>query len=151
VSVGSNDLTKYTLAVVDRGHNARLSERFFNALHPAGLLRRFDSQVVNEADAAGFQASGVAKMRPTPYRPFLLWGPGVPHAECGNRQRSHALRWLPCARWADRGPNAREERKRRSKAKTSDRDAALQERDRRRVCEPASLGGWKVAPAGSAN
>jgi phosphotransferase system enzyme I (PtsI) len=70
-SVGSNDLTQYTL-VVDRG-NARLAERF-NPLHPA-VVRQLD-QVRRAADGAGIPASVCGEMASDPIAVVLLTGLG---------------------------------------------------------------------------
>ena len=70
-SVGSNDLTQYTL-VVDRG-NARLASRF-NALHPA-VVRQLD-QVRRAAATAGIPASVCGEMASEPLPALLLIGLG---------------------------------------------------------------------------
>jgi phosphotransferase system enzyme I (PtsI) len=70
-SVGSNDLTQYTL-VVDRG-NARLAERF-NPLHPA-VVRQLD-QVRRAAGGAGIPASVCGEMASDPISVVLLTGLG---------------------------------------------------------------------------
>jgi phosphotransferase system enzyme I (PtsI) len=71
VSVGTNDLTQYTLAV-DRG-NARLADRF-SPHHPAviQLLER----VVDAADRIGVEASVCGEMASDPLSAFLLIGLG---------------------------------------------------------------------------
>ncbi len=71
VSVGTNDLTQYTLAI-DRG-NARLAERF-SPHHPAvvQLLER----VVDAADRVGIEASVCGEMASDPLSAFLLIGLG---------------------------------------------------------------------------
>lgn len=70
-SVGTNDLTQYTL-VVDRG-NARLAGRF-NSLHPA-VVRQLD-QVLRAAKAAGIEASVCGEMASEPLAVILLTGLG---------------------------------------------------------------------------
>lgn len=70
-SVGSNDLTQYTL-VVDRG-NARLAGRF-NSLHPA-VVRQLD-QVRRAAATAGISASVCGEMASDPISVILLIGLG---------------------------------------------------------------------------
>jgi len=119
VSVGSNDLTQYTLAV-DRG-NARLSERF-NALHPAVL--RLLQQVVTAADAAGIPASVCGEMASDPISAFLLLG-------LGYRTLSVAPPALPLLRWLVRQvrlAGAKRAAKAALKAKTTaDATAALHE------------------------
>lgn len=87
VSVGSNDLTQYTLAL-DRG-NARLAERF-TALHPAVV--RLLHQVVTSAKAAGIPASVCGEMASEPVSAFLLLG-------LGYRTLSVAPPALPLLRW----------------------------------------------------
>jgi phosphotransferase system enzyme I (PtsI) len=87
VSVGSNDLTQYTLAV-DRG-NARLVERF-TPLHPAVV--RLLHHVITAADAAGIPASVCGEMASDPISAFLLLG-------LGYRTLSVAPPALPLLRW----------------------------------------------------
>ena len=70
-SVGTNDLTQYTL-VVDRG-NARLAGRF-NPLHPA-VIRQLD-QVQRAARAAGIPASVCGEMASEALAVVLLTGLG---------------------------------------------------------------------------
>jgi phosphotransferase system enzyme I (PtsI) len=70
-SVGSNDLTQYTL-VVDRG-NARLASRF-NSLHPA-IVRQLD-QVQRAAKAGNITASVCGEMASEPLSVVLLTGLG---------------------------------------------------------------------------
>lgn len=70
-SVGSNDLTQYTL-VVDRG-NARLASRF-NSLHPA-VVRQLD-HVRRAAQTAGIPASVCGEMASDPLSAVLLIGLG---------------------------------------------------------------------------
>lgn len=70
-SVGSNDLTQYTL-VVDRG-NARLAGRF-NPLHPA-VIRQLD-QVQRAAKGAGIPASVCGEMASEALSVVLLTGLG---------------------------------------------------------------------------
>ena len=71
VSVGTNNLTQYTLAI-DRG-NARLADRF-SPHHPAviQLLER----VVDAADRGGIEASVCGEMASDPLSAFLLIGLG---------------------------------------------------------------------------
>ncbi|MGH7583341.1 MAG: putative PEP-binding protein [Gemmatimonadales bacterium] len=71
LSVGSNDLTQYTLAV-DRS-NARLAARF-NALHPA-MVRQLH-QVRSAAARAGIPASVCGEMASDPIAATLLLGLG---------------------------------------------------------------------------
>jgi len=71
VSVGTNDLTQYTL-VVDRG-NARLADRF--ASHDPSVLRLL-KMVADAARAAGKHASVCGEMASDPVHAFLLLGLG---------------------------------------------------------------------------
>jgi signal transduction protein with GAF and PtsI domain len=71
LSVGTNDLVQYTLAV-DRG-NARLADRF-TPLHPA-VLRSLD-MVQRAADAAGIEASVCGGMASDPITVLVLLGLG---------------------------------------------------------------------------
>ncbi len=71
LSVGSNDLTQYTLAV-DRG-NARLARRF-SSLHPAVVRQLRDVQVA--ASSAGISASVCGEMASDPMAAVLLLGLG---------------------------------------------------------------------------
>lgn len=71
LSVGSNDLTQYTLAV-DRG-NARLASRF-SPLHPA-VVRALD-RVRRAAGARGIPASICGEMASDPLAAVLLLGLG---------------------------------------------------------------------------
>ena len=71
LSVGSNDLTQYTLAV-DRG-NARLARRF-SALHPAVVRQLRDVQLA--AAAAGISAGVCGEMASDPIAALLLLGLG---------------------------------------------------------------------------
>ncbi|HEU4763518.1 MAG TPA: phosphoenolpyruvate--protein phosphotransferase [Gemmatimonadales bacterium] len=70
-SVGSNDLTQYTLAV-DRG-NARLAERF-NPHHPA-VVRQLVA-IARAGDAAGIPVSVCGEMASEPLTAVLLAGLG---------------------------------------------------------------------------
>jgi phosphotransferase system enzyme I (PtsI) len=87
LSVGSNDLTQYTLAV-DRG-NARLAARF-NPFHPAVL--RLLKRVCEAGDRAGKPASVCGEMASDPLAAFLLLG-------LGYRVLSVAPPALPLLRW----------------------------------------------------
>lgn len=71
VSIGSNDLTQYTLAV-DRG-NARLADRF-SPLHPA-VVRQL-AQVQRAAAAGGISSSVCGEMASNPLAAVLLVGLG---------------------------------------------------------------------------
>lgn len=90
VSVGTNDLTQYTLAV-DRG-NARLAGRFA-PLHPAML--RMLKIVVDAARARGHEPSVCGEMGSDPLAVFLLLGMGY-------RVLSVAPAALPLVRWCVR-------------------------------------------------
>lgn len=70
-SVGTNDLTQYTLAV-DRG-NARLASRF--TPHAPSLLRQL-RQVVQAADDAGIPVGVCGEMASEPLMAILLLGMG---------------------------------------------------------------------------
>jgi phosphotransferase system enzyme I (PtsI) len=70
-SVGTNDLTQYTLAV-DRG-NARLAERF-TSLHPA-VVRQM-KHIVDVGKAAGLPVSVCGEMASEPLAAVLLLGLG---------------------------------------------------------------------------
>lgn len=87
VSVGTNDLTQYTLAL-DRG-NARLADRF-SPHHPAvvQLLER----IVDAADRVGIEASVCGEMASDPMSAFLLIG-------LGYRVLSVSPPSLPLVRW----------------------------------------------------
>ena len=71
LSVGTNDLTQYTL-VVDRG-NARLAERF--TPHDPSVLRLL-KQIADAACAARKPASVCGEMASDPLSAFLLIGLG---------------------------------------------------------------------------
>jgi phosphotransferase system enzyme I (PtsI) len=71
LSVGTNDLTQYTLAV-DRG-NARLANRF-NSLHPAMVRQLADVQAAGSA--AGIPVSVCGEMASDPVSALLLVGQG---------------------------------------------------------------------------
>ena len=94
ISVGSNDLTQYTLAV-DRG-NARLASRF-TPFHPAvvQLLKR----IVEAGDRAGTPVSVCGEMASDPAAIFLLIG-------LGYRVLSVAAISLPIVRWVVRQMDA---------------------------------------------
>ncbi len=87
LSIGTNDLTQYTLAI-DRG-NARLAGRF-TPHHPAvvQLLR----QIVVAGDAAGIETSVCGEMASDPLSAFLLLG-------LGYRILSVSPPALPLVRW----------------------------------------------------
>jgi phosphotransferase system enzyme I (PtsI) len=87
LSVGTNDLTQYTLAI-DRG-NARLAGRF-NPRHPAvlQLLRR----IAEAAQQANIEASVCGEMASDPLSAFLLLG-------LGYRVLSLSPPALPLVRW----------------------------------------------------
>jgi phosphotransferase system enzyme I (PtsI) len=87
LSVGTNDLVQYTLAV-DRG-NARLADRF--APHHPAILRAL-AQVRAAADAAGKGVSVCGGMASDPVSVFLLLG-------LGYRTLSVAAPNLPLIRW----------------------------------------------------
>ena len=71
VSVGTNDLTQYTLAI-DRGH-ARLADRF-SPHHPAVL--QLLERIADAADRVGVEASVCGEMASDPMSAFLLIGLG---------------------------------------------------------------------------
>ncbi len=87
VSVGTNDLTQYTL-VVDRG-NARLAERF-TSLHPAVV--RSLKVVADAAARAGKEAAVCGEMASEPVGAYLLLG-------LGYRVLSTSPPRLPMVRW----------------------------------------------------
>jgi phosphoenolpyruvate-protein phosphotransferase (PTS system enzyme I) len=87
LSVGTNDLTQYTL-VVDRG-NARLAERF-TPLNPA--IVRMLRTIVDAARAAGKEVSVCGEMASEPVTAFLLLG-------LGYRVLSTSSPRLPLVRW----------------------------------------------------
>lgn len=87
LSVGTNDLTQYTL-VVDRG-NARLAERF-TPLHPAMVRMLHD--LLQRAQRAGRSPSVCGEMASEPLSAFLLLG-------LGYRVLSIAPPRLPLVRW----------------------------------------------------
>lgn len=87
LSVGTNDLTQYTL-VVDRG-NARLADRF--TPHDPSVLRLL-KQVADAAKAAGKPASVCGEMASEPLSAFLLIG-------LGYETLSVAPPALPLLRW----------------------------------------------------
>ncbi|MBI4421695.1 MAG: phosphoenolpyruvate--protein phosphotransferase [Gemmatimonadetes bacterium] len=90
LSVGSNDLTQYTLAV-DRG-NARLADRF-TPFHPAVV--RMLKWVCDAGERAGKPASVCGEMASEPLAAFLLLG-------LGYRTLSVAPPALPLLRWGVR-------------------------------------------------
>ena len=94
ISVGSNDLTQYTLAV-DRG-NARLASRF-TPFHPAvvQLLKR----IVDAGSQVGKSPSVCGEMASDPVAVFLLLG-------LGYRVLSVAATSLPMVRWFVRQADA---------------------------------------------
>lgn len=87
VSVGTNDLTQYTLAV-DRG-NARLAGRF-TPLHPA--IVRMLKDILDATTRVGREASVCGEMASDPVSAFLLLG-------LGYRILSVASHALPLLRW----------------------------------------------------
>jgi phosphotransferase system enzyme I (PtsI) len=87
LSVGTNDLTQYTLAV-DRG-NARLAERF-SPFHPAVL--RLLRHLQRVAETAGTPLAVCGEMASEPLGVFLLLG-------LGYREFSTAPTALPLVRW----------------------------------------------------
>lgn len=87
LSVGSNDLTQYTLAV-DRG-NARLADRF-TPLHPAVV--RLLKRIVDAGGRAGLDVSMCGEMAADPRAALLLVG-------LGYRALSVSPLRLPLARW----------------------------------------------------
>ncbi len=94
LSVGTNDLTQYTLAV-DRG-NARLASRFLPH-HPAVL--HMLARVCRAAQAAGVEASICGEMASDPLSAFLLIGMGF-------RVLSVSPPTLPLIRWLVRQVDA---------------------------------------------
>jgi len=87
LSVGSNDLTQYTVAV-DRG-NARLAERF-NAFHPA-VVRQL-RMICEAGEQAGKPTSVCGEMASEPLGAYLLIG-------LGYRALSVSSPALPLIRW----------------------------------------------------
>ena len=94
LSVGTNDLTQYTLAI-DRG-NARMADRF-SPLHPAVL--RALAQVLRAGRQAGIEVSVCGGMASDPFGAFCLLG-------LGYRVLSVAAPSLPLVRWLVRKVNA---------------------------------------------
>lgn len=90
LSVGSNDLTQYTLAV-DRG-NARLAHRF-SSLHPA-VVRQLDT-VCRAAATAGVSAGVCGEMASDPLAVVLLLGLGYDRMSVGPPA-------LPLVKWVIR-------------------------------------------------
>ena len=89
-SVGTNDLTQYTLAV-DRG-NARLADRF-NPHHPA-VVRQLKT-VADAATRAGISASVCGEMASDPLSAILLVGLGYDTLSVGPQD-------LPLIKWVIR-------------------------------------------------
>ncbi len=87
LSVGTNDLTQYTLAV-DRG-NARLADRF-TPFHPAVV--RFLKRIIDAGRQAGLDASVCGEMASDPRGALLLLG-------LGYRVLSVSPPRLPLVRW----------------------------------------------------
>ncbi len=98
VSVGTNDLTQYTL-VVDRG-NARLADRF--TPHDPSVLRLL-KMVADAARAAGKPASVCGEMASEPLLAFLLIG-------LGYETLSVAPPALPLIKWTVRQISAQKAR-----------------------------------------
>ena len=96
LSVGTNDLVQYTLAV-DRG-NARLAERF-NPHHPAIL--RLLAAVARAARAADREVSVCGELASDPVSVYLLVG-------LGYRVLSVASPSLPLVKWMVRQISARD-------------------------------------------
>jgi phosphoenolpyruvate-protein phosphotransferase (PTS system enzyme I) len=96
LSVGTNDLVQYTLAV-DRG-NARLAERF-NPHHPAVL--RLLTGVFRAARAARREVSVCGEMASDPVSVYLLTG-------IGYRVLSVAAPSLPLVKWMVRQISAKD-------------------------------------------
>jgi phosphotransferase system enzyme I (PtsI) len=96
LSIGTNDLVQYTLAV-DRG-NANLANRF-TPLHPAVL--RLIRRIVDMGDQAGLDVSVCGEMASQPLMAFALLGLGV-------RQLSVAPRSLPLVKRIVRSISVRE-------------------------------------------
>ena len=94
LSVGTNDLTQYTL-VVDRG-NARLADRF--TPHDPSVLRLL-KMVADAARAAGKPASVCGEMASEPLSAFLLLG-------LGYETLSVAPPALPLVKWTVRQVSA---------------------------------------------
>jgi phosphoenolpyruvate-protein phosphotransferase len=93
-SLGTNDLTQYTLAV-DRGNPAL--ERYRDALHPAVL--RLIGQAVDSAARSGIELSVCGEMAGDPAAALALVGLGL-------RSLSMAATSLPAVRRAIRGSDA---------------------------------------------
>jgi phosphotransferase system enzyme I (PtsI) len=98
LSVGTNDLTQYTL-VVDRG-NARLADRF--TPHDPSVLRLLKT-VADAARAAGKPASVCGEMASEPLSAFLLLG-------LGYDTLSVAAPALPFVKWVMRQVSAEQAR-----------------------------------------
>ncbi|MGH8697319.1 MAG: phosphoenolpyruvate--protein phosphotransferase [Burkholderiales bacterium] len=112
LSVGTNDLTQYTLAV-DRG-NARLADRF--TPHDPSVLRLL-KMVADAARAAGKPASVCGEMASEPLSAFLLLG-------LGYETLSVAPPALPLVKWLVRQvslAHAREAAAAALEARTADR------------------------------
>ncbi|HEU4989707.1 MAG TPA: phosphoenolpyruvate--protein phosphotransferase [Gemmatimonadaceae bacterium] len=96
LSIGTNDLVQYTLAV-DRG-NANLANRF-TPLHPAVL--RLIRRVVDMGEQAQLEVSVCGEMASQPLMAYALLGLGV-------RQMSVAARSLPLVKRIVRGISVRD-------------------------------------------
>ena len=94
VSIGTNDLAQYTLAV-DRGNPAL--ERYRDALHPAVL--RLIGQAVDAAERAGIELSVCGEMAGDPAAALAIIGLGL-------RSLSMAAPSLPAVRRAIQGSDA---------------------------------------------
>ncbi|OYV67784.1 MAG: phosphoenolpyruvate--protein phosphotransferase, partial [Gemmatimonadetes bacterium 21-71-4] len=96
LSIGTNDLVQYTLAV-DRG-NANLANRF-TPLHPAVL--RLIRRIVDMGDQAGLEVCVCGEMASQPLMAYALLGLGV-------RQLSVAARSLPLVKRIVRSVSVRD-------------------------------------------
>jgi phosphoenolpyruvate-protein phosphotransferase len=93
-SLGTNDLTQYTLAV-DRGNPGL--ERYRDALHPAVL--RLIAMAIASAERAGISLSVCGEMAGDPVAALALVGLGIRHLSMGGAS-------LPAVRRAIRGADA---------------------------------------------